>query len=124
MSDDSRQALDPIEALRCRDDILQAMYWMRGEGFGEDVNATGLSGFLALDPELLAEQLDILVEEGHLEQSGGRYLLSSSGVREGGRRFHDEFADLQKSAHGECGPDCPYCKGIRGDGCPHCAMAA
>lgn len=124
MSDDRRQALDVVEALRCRDDIMQAMYWMRGEGFGEDIDARGLSGFLALDEELLVEQLVILVGEGHLTESDGRFELSLSGVREGGRRFHDEFADLQKTAHGECGPDCPYCKGIRGDGCAHCAMVA
>lgn len=124
MGDDRKQTLDPIEALRCRDDILQAMYWMRGEGFGEDVDVRGLSGFLSLDEDLLAEQLGILVEEGQLEETNGRFVLSISGVREGGRRFHDEFADLQKTAHGECGPDCPYCKGIRGDGCAHCAMVA
>lgn len=124
MSNRQRQTLDSIEALRCRDDILQAMYWMRGEGFGEDVDVRGMTGFLDLDANLLAEQLDILVEEGQLTESGGRYVLTELGAREGGRRFHDEFSDLQKTAHGECGPDCPYCKGIRGDGCAHCAMVA
>lgn len=108
-------------ALRCRDDILQAMYWLRGEGFGEDSDVAGLTSLLVLDEELLREQLSVLVLDGLLEESDGRYRLSEAGVREGGRRFADEFADLQKTAHGECGPDCPVCKGIPRDACAHCA---
>ncbi len=123
MSTNGKQTDDPMVALRCRDDILQAMYWMRGEGFGEEADARSLAGFLVLDEGLLSEQLTILTEDGYLEESGGRYRLSEIGVREGGRRFADEFADLQKTAHGECGPDCPVCKGIPRDACAHCAPA-
>ena len=36
-----------------------------------------------------------------------RYTLTATGVREGGRRFADEFADLTRAGHGECSdPDC------------------
>ena len=36
-----------------------------------------------------------------------RYALTEEGAREGGRRFADEFKDLTKPGHGECGdPDC------------------
>lgn len=124
MSGKDEQAVDPMTALRCRDDILQAMYWLRGEGFGEEADAQGLASFLVLDEGLLREQLVILAADGYLEESGGRYRLSEVGVREGGRRFADEFADLQKTAHAECGPDCPVCKGIPRDACVHCAPAA
>jgi uncharacterized protein with von Willebrand factor type A (vWA) domain len=113
-----------LAALQCRDDTLQAMYWMRGEGLGDEVDARQLASFLVVEPDLLAEQLDILVQTGLLIESEGRYRLSEDGIREGGRRFHDEFSDLQKSAHGDCGPNCPYCRGIRGKDCPHCAMVA
>lgn len=124
MSDDTRQTHDPVEALRCRDDILQSMYWMRGEGFGDDTDLNGLMSFLNVDEAMLQSQVAVLVEEGCLEESDGRFRLTEHGAREGGWRFHDEIADLQKTAHGECGPDCPYCKGIRGEDCPHCAMVA
>ncbi len=115
--------LDPIEALRCRDDILQSMYWMRGEGFAEDADVQTLMTFMAEDAAMLEEQLTILVADGYLEESDGRYRLSDSGSKEGGRRFADEMTDLQKVAHGECGPDCPVCAGMSRDSCPHCAAA-
>ena len=121
MNDNSGKAFDPISALRCRDDILQAMYWMRGEGFGEEADVGSLVSFLALDEGLLREQLYILIEEGYLEESGGRYRLSELGAKEGGRRFADEFSGLQSGAHGDCGPECPTCKGVPRDACVHCA---
>ncbi len=117
----SERAFDPMAALRCRDDILQAMYWMRGEGFGDEADGQMLRSFLVVDGALLQEQLEILVEEGYLEESGGRYRLSELGVKEGGRRFADEFAGLQSTAHGDCGPECPTCKGVPRDACLHCA---
>jgi hypothetical protein len=121
MNDNSGKGFDPVSALRCRDDILQAMYWMRGEGFGEDADAASLTSFLALDETLLREQLGILVEEDYLEETEGRYRLSEFGAKEGGRRFADEFSGLQETAHGECGPECPHCQGIARDACVHCA---
>jgi hypothetical protein len=40
-------------------------------------------------------------------------------VAEGGRSFHDEFAELIKPAHAECGPGC-WCKDPKhaGEPCP------
>ncbi len=116
-----KRAFDPMAALRCRDDILQAMYWMRGEGFGEEADGQMLQSFLVVDEALLHEQLAILVEENYLEESDGCYRLSELGVKEGGRRFADEFADLQNVAHGDCGPECKHCQGVPRDACVHCA---
>ena len=121
MSENGERAFDPIAALRCRDDVLQAMYWMRGEGFGEEADAQMLRSFLVVDEALLREQLQILKEEGYLDESDGRYRLSELGVKEGGRRFADEFSGLQSTAHGDCGPECPTCKGVPRDACAHCA---
>lgn len=117
----SERAFDTMAALRCRDDILQAMYWMRGEGFGEETDGQMLQSFLVVDEDLLQEQLGILAEEGYLEESRGRYRLSELGIKEGGRRFADEFSGLQSTAHGDCGPECPTCKGVPRDSCAHCA---
>lgn len=124
MIESERPTDDPIVELRCRDDILQAMYWMRGEGFGDEVDAESLGSLLVVDGALLRAQLAVLAADGLLEQDGSRYRLSAEGVREGGRRFADEFSDLQKTAHGECGPDCPICKGQPRDACAHCSPAA
>ena len=121
MSEHGERAFDPMAALRCRDDILQAMYWMRGEGFGEEADVQMLQSFLVVDETLLRVQLGILTEEGYLDESGGRYRLSELGVKEGGRRFADEFSGLQSTAHGDCGPECPTCKGVPRDACLHCA---
>jgi len=121
MSENGERAFDPMTALRCLDDILQAMYWMRGEGFGEEADVQMLRSFLVVDEDLLREQLEILAEEGYLEEFGGRYRLSELGIKEGGRRFADEFSGLQSTAHGDCGPECPTCKGVPRDACLHCA---
>ncbi len=121
MSENVERAFDPMAALRCRDDILQAMYWMRGEGFGEETEAGMLQSFLVVGEVLLRQQLGILTEDGYLEESGGRYRLSELGIKEGGRRFADEFSGLQSGAHGDCGPECPTCKGVSRDSCAHCA---
>ncbi len=114
-------ASDGLEALRCRDDILQAMFWMLGEGFGEDSDTQGLARLISADAVLVAEQIAVLVADGQLEPVGARFRLSAVGQHEGGRRFADEFAGLQLTAHGECPPDCPHCEGIARDGCTHCA---
>ncbi len=122
MSENGERAFDPMAALRCRDDVLQAMYWMRGEGFGEETDVRTLRSFLVVDEALLREQVGILAEDGYLlEESAGRYRLSELGVKEGGRRFADEFSGLQSTAHGDCGPECPTCKGVPRDSCAHCA---
>ena len=97
------------------------MYWLRGEGFGSDADAAGLARLIDVAVATVAEELTLLEAQGSVERADDRYRLSAAGLREGGRRFADEFADLQLTAHGECAPDCPHCEGIeRGDGCSHC----
>jgi hypothetical protein len=100
------------------------MYWLRGEGFGDETTVDGLTVFLVVDETLLREQLGVLVADGLLLEKQGHYRLSELGVQEGGRRFFDEFNDLLKTAHGECPPNCPYCRGMRGADCPHCQAVA
>lgn len=109
-------------ALRCRDDILQAMFWLRGEGFASEGDNESLARFLGVDAALVRDQLAALRRDGFVEQVDDRFFLSEVGVQEGGRRFADEFADLQLTAHGECPPDCPHCEGIDRASCSHCAI--
>jgi hypothetical protein len=101
---------DPLDALRWRDELLQILYWLRGEGLGDTVAAADLLPFLQVEEVAIAEHLARLAAEGYAEVSGGdspRYSLTPLGVREGGRRFADEFAGLTGQAHGECNnPDC------------------
>lgn len=101
---------DPLDALRWRDELLQILYWLRGEGLGDAVGAADLLPFLPADEALIAEHLARLAAEGFAEVSGDsppRYSLTPVGMREGGRRFADEFAGLTGQAHGECNnPDC------------------
>jgi hypothetical protein len=104
----------PLNILFWRDEILQVMFWLRGEGLAEMVTAQDLEVFLNNDAQTLHFYLEQFTTEGYLIRhpdptglpSETRYSLSELGRKEGGRRFQDEFADMQKSGHGECSADC------------------
>ncbi|MDQ6659529.1 MAG: hypothetical protein M3Z24_01025 [Chloroflexota bacterium] len=119
--------VQPLDEIYWRDEILQVMYWYRGEGFGEALTVQDLQTFLPADEYLLATQMEAMVVDGYLVREGNgsvpRYGFTEYGATEGARRFADEFAGLTGQAHGECGPDCPHCKGIARDSCVHCASA-
>ena len=119
---DGREALD---ALYWRAEVLQALYWMRGEGIAAEVDAPALAEFLAADPSTVSDQMRRLADDGYLEPAQGaarptRYRLTALGVTEGGRSFRDEFEGLTREAHFECGPGC-WCKDPRhaGQPCPN-----
>jgi hypothetical protein len=98
---------DALRALYWRDEILQLMFWIRGEGFGDAIDPALLERFLGVQAEVGLRYLDHLVGEGLLEDAGhGRYRLTEQGHRHGARVFADEFADLTKPGHGECGAEC------------------
>ena len=98
---------DPLDDLFWRDEILQIMYWFRGEGFGESVQPAELRRFLANDAPELTPHLQQMVADGLLvQEDAGQYRLTELGQREGARRFRDAFEGLTKPAHGECSADC------------------
>ncbi len=101
---------DPVDALRWRDEILQVLYWFHGEGLGDAVTAHDLGPFLVAEIELVQAQLERLEIDGYVSMVDSvphRYRLTEWGIKEGGRRFADEFAGLTGQAHGECNnPDC------------------
>ena len=113
---DGRSALD---SLYWRAEILQAMYWMRGEGIATRISAAQLADFLLAEPAVLTSQLDDLRTDGYVSEGDTGYELTALGVSEGGRSFQDEFGDLTRPAHYECGPGC-WCQDPdhSGEPCP------
>jgi hypothetical protein len=117
-----------LKSMFWRSEILQVMYWLRGEGFGDEVDASVIERFLGVDATTGIQYLDQLVEEGMIERIDERYMLSELGQREAGFEFAMSFEDLTHQAHGECGPDCPHCfppEGVDSDcseGCPAFAL--
>jgi hypothetical protein len=98
--------LSELEVLRIRDEVLQAMYWMRSEGLAEASSASALAGFLAVPTTTLAPFLERFADDGLLERRGEAYRLTPRGAEAGKRAFADEFADLTRPTHGECDADC------------------
>ena len=98
---------DALRALYWRDEILQLMFWIHGEGFGDEVDPTLLERFLGVDAQVGLRYLDRLVDETLLTRTNaGHYRLTDEGHGHGARVFAHEFADLTQPAHGECGADC------------------
>lgn len=101
---------DPLDDIRQRDELLQILFWFRGEGLGDVVTPQDLVTFLGADPAAIQLRLERLAAEGYVVSTGGavaRYGLTDWGMKEGGRRFADEFAGLTGQAHGECNnPNC------------------
>ena len=97
------------EALRdlyWRSEILQVMYWLKGEGLGEVVDAPLLERFLGVDAAVGVTYLDRLVLDGYLDTARGGYAMSAIGLAEGKTEFALSFADLTRPSHGECSADC------------------
>lgn len=98
---------EALRVLYWREEILQVLYWIEGEGFGEDIGPKDLERFLGLKQELGIGYLNRLVTDGYLIADGEeRFSLTELGRSDGARAFADEFADLTKPGHGECGADC------------------
>ncbi|HVQ76715.1 MAG TPA: hydrogenase maturation protease [Candidatus Binatia bacterium] len=99
---------DPLDALQRRDEILQIMFWLHGEGLGPDVSSADILRFVD-STAVVHTTLAQLVEEGFCEarpdvMGAMRYRLTGLGLHEGRRRFLDEFEPyLARHAHGECG---------------------
>jgi hypothetical protein len=98
--------MDELEVLRVRDEVLQAMYWMRSEGIAAEPTDEELTRFLAVPLTTLGPFLDRLVADDLLERNGAAYRLSARGEEIGKRTFADEMADLTRPTHGECDDDC------------------
>ncbi len=91
-----------------QDEILQVMYWMRGEGFGEQITVAQLQKFLDASDETFAVNLSALEKKALVNFNfSDTYELTKTGVIEGGRRFADEFEGMTNQGHYECNdPNC------------------
>ena len=98
--------MSELDALRVRDEVLQAMYWLRAEGIDAAPTAAVLARFLAVPVATLEPYLERFVGEGHLERRTDGYGLTASGEDAGKRTFADEFAGLTGASHGECDENC------------------
>src|SRR5262245_50783933 len=88
-ANDHESALD---ALFWRDEILQVMFWMRGESLGDTPTAAELATFLNAEEGLLRKHLEQMVQDEFvMRQRGNRYSLTERGRNEGGRLFVQEF---------------------------------
>ncbi len=97
------------DQLRLRDEILQVMFWLRGEKLGEETDANQLGNFLPEAPDSINEVLRLMEHDGFVERtSNGLYRLTAIGAAEGGQRFAEEFADagINAGGHGTCAPGC------------------
>ncbi len=97
---------EALRALYWRSEILQVMYWLKGEGLGDVVDAALLERFLGVEAEVGIGYLDRLVLDGYLDPAPGGFVMSQSGLAEGKTEFALSFADLTRPAHGECSADC------------------
>lgn len=98
--------MDELEVIRVRDELLQAMYWMRSEGIADAPTVADLARFLAVPPETLGVYVDRFVADGYLKPRDRGYQLTESGEQTGKRTFAEEFADMTRPGHGECDEDC------------------
>ncbi|HVL70199.1 MAG TPA: hypothetical protein VM364_23265 [Vicinamibacterales bacterium] len=115
---------DDASALAAQDEILQVLFWLRGERLADDATAAELLRFTAAPQPLVERTLERLCAIALLQRVAGdgaaRYALTPEGEREAGRRFKDEFADLTRPGHGECGdPECDCRTTGRLEDCSH-----
>jgi len=100
----------PGEAIARRDEMLQLLYWLEGEGFAGSANRVAIARFLNWPEPETDAVLSKLVERGDLrlrEDGSGEFELTAPGRREAARRFAEEFTPLLAQGHGECSdPDC------------------
>jgi hypothetical protein len=92
-----------------RDEMLEFLYWIEGEGLGGAATLDAAARFLSQPVEEVHATLVDLVSRGEAahDSRSGEYRLTDEGRREGARRFAEEFAPMLKQGHGEC--DDPEC---------------
>lgn len=118
---------DAVDALFWREEILQVLYWMDGEGLASAVPVSRLLSLLNTTPGNLLLHLQKNIEAGYLKTESDALAESSTisltpaGKKEAGGIFRNAFEGMQKGGHGECGPDCEFCyhEGEKLEDCVH-----
>lgn len=104
----SNLVTDPADSIRRQDDLLQVLFWLQGEGLGEEVGPDLLSRFVQEGQDELERSLEALRAKGYVKEQDGLYRLTPVGLEEGKRRFLEEFEPvLARGGHGLCAdPSC------------------
>jgi hypothetical protein len=100
---------EPGDFIARRDEVLELLYWLEGEGFGGDATLGGIARLVARDEPLVAETVAELEQRGDIarDAASGQYRLTPTGRSEAARRFAVEFAGMLDQGHGECNdPTC------------------
>lgn len=109
------------EQLRLRDEILQVLFWLQGEGLEDQAHLDGLAMFIGHASETLEPVLALLGRDGLIAGPApetARFALTELGIREGGRRFIDNFEDTGLGLAKACAPGCD-CETLGPDHCGH-----
>lgn len=97
----------PQVAVAKRDEMLELLYWLEGEGFEGASTLDGIARFLTWPREDAAAVLESLAARGDVAHPGSEFRLTEVGRREAARRFADTFAPFLAQGHGECNdPNC------------------
>lgn len=112
--------------VRRRDEILQIMFWMRGEGLGNAPTPADLRRLLPpADGDRLDDDLAALRASGLVEDAdGGGYRLTDAGREEGGRRFAEAFDGMTRQGHGACSDPLCDCHELGPEACAHAPSTA
>lgn len=127
ISDNNKNNQHAIDALFWREEILQVLYWMKGEGLADAVPVSRLLSLLNTTPDNLLLHIQKNTAAGYLETEDGvltensAVKLTPTGNKEAGAIFRNAFEGMQKAGHGECGPDCEFCyvEGEKLEDCVH-----
>src|ERR687885_681540 len=92
---------DAGREIALRDEVLELLFWLEGEGFAEHATLAGMMRFLALPEDEVSATAAQLVSRGELVGLDGGFRLTAEGRREAARRFADDFAPLLHQGHGE-----------------------
>lgn len=99
--------LEELRYLYWRDEVVEVILWLRGEGLDERVDARILQRFLGVDAARADARLRTLTANGILlALPGGRYLLTQRGEEVGARLVAGRTADVPEPRRGPCGPEC------------------
>lgn len=125
---DKNDHINPaLDELFWREEILQVLYWMEGEGLAEAIPVSRLLTLLNTSKENLLHHVQKNITVGLIQTTGGLLddqsfvKLTPAGKKEAGGIFRNAFEGMQKGGHGECGPDCEFCyhEGEKLEDCVH-----
>lgn len=95
-----------LRSVYWREEILELVLWLRGEGLADRLDEALLRRFLDMDGETAAAHLHRLSAQGYLEPvAGAGYRLSAQGELEA-QRLLEGARSVPTSAAGGCGPEC------------------